>query len=60
MESKVNDYQLRQGNQIYVFSTSIVNNLIRLACKNSYGKNFTRDFSYYEINWFFAFWRQNY
>ena len=50
MESKVNDYQLRQGSQIYVFSTSIVNNLIRLACKNSYGKNFSRDFSYYEIN----------
>ena len=50
MESKVNDYQLRQGNQIYVFSTSIVNNLVRLACKNSYGKNFSRDFSYYEIN----------
>ena len=50
MESKVNDYQLTQGNQVYVFSTSIVKNLIRLACRNSYGKNFSRDFSYYELN----------
>ena len=50
MESQVNDYQLKQGNLLYVFSTSIVNNLIRLSCKNSYGKKYSRDFSLYEIN----------
>ena len=50
MESQVNDYQLRQGNQLFVFSTSIVNNLIRLSCKDSYGKKYSRDFSVYEIN----------
>ena len=50
MESQVNDYQLKQGNQLYVFSTSIVNNLVRLSCKNSYGKKYSRDFSVYEIN----------
>ena len=50
MESQVNYYQLKQGNLLYVFSTSIVNNLIRLSCKNSYGKKFSRDFSLYEIN----------
>ena len=48
MESQVNDYQLKQGNQLYVFSTSIVNNLVRLSCKNSYGKKYSRDFSVYE------------
>ena len=50
MESQVNDYQLRQGNLLYVFSTTIVNNLVRLSCKNSYGKKYSRDFSVYEIN----------
>jgi len=50
MESQVNDYQLKQGNLLYVFSTSIVNNLVRLSCKNSYGKKYSRDFSVYEIN----------
>jgi len=50
MESQVNDYQLKQGNLLYVFSTSIVNNLVRLSCKNSYGKNYSRDFQVYEIN----------
>ena len=50
MESQVNDYQLRQGDLLYFFSTSIVNNLIRLSCKNSYGKKYCRDFSVYEIN----------
>ena len=50
MESKVNDYQLRQGDRIYVFSTSIVENLIRLSCKNHSGKSYSRDFTVYDIN----------
>ena len=50
MESKVNDYQLRQGDRIYVFSTSIVDNLIRLSCKNHSGKSYSRDFTVYDIN----------
>ena len=50
MESKVNDYQLRQGDKVYVFSTSIVENAVRLSCKNASGKIFSRDFSVLDIN----------
>ena len=50
MESKVNDYQLRQGDKLYVFSTSIVENLIRISCKNQNGKNYSRDYTIYDIN----------
>ena len=49
MESKVNDYQLRQGDNLYVFSTTIVENLIRLSCKNQNGKKYSRDFTLYDI-----------
>ena len=49
MESKVNDYQLRQGDKLYVFSTIIVYNLIRLSCKNQEGKKYSRDFTVYDI-----------
>ena len=50
MESKVNDYQLRQGDKLYIFSTCIVENAVRLSCKNHAGKNYSRDFTVYEIN----------
>ena len=50
MESKANEYQLRQGDKIYVFSTGIIENAVRMSCKNSAGKNFTRDFSVFDIN----------
>ena len=46
----MNDYQLRQGDKLYVFSTSIVDNVIRLSCKNQAGKNYSRDFTVYDIN----------
>jgi len=45
-----NEYQLRQGNKVYVFSTSLIKNAIRMSCKNAQGKNFTRDFSVSDIN----------
>ena len=50
MESSINDYQLKQGNMIYVFSTSTVDNLIRLSCKTQTGKKYSRDFTVYELN----------
>ena len=50
MESQTNEYQLRQGDKIYVFSTSIIQNAVRMSCKNAEGKNFTRDFSVLDIN----------
>ena len=50
MESMANEYQLRQGNKVYVFSTSLIKNAIRMSCKNAQGKNFTRDFSVSDIN----------
>ena len=46
----MNDYQLRQGDKLYVFSTSIVDNVIRLSCKNQEGKNYSQDFTVYDIN----------
>ena len=49
MESKTNDYQLKQGNMIYVLSTSIVENAIRLSCKNQAGKKYSRDFTIYDL-----------
>ena len=50
MELQTNEYQLRQGDKIYVFSTSIIQNAVRMSCKNAEGKNFTRDFSVLDIN----------
>ena len=50
MESQTNEYQLRQGDKIYVFSTSIIQNAVRMSCKNAEGKQFTRDFSVLDIN----------
>ena len=49
MESTINDYQLQQGNMIYILNTSIVNNAIRLSCKNQTGKKYSRDFKIYEF-----------
>ena len=49
MESKTNDYQLKQGNMIYILSTSIVDNAIRLSCKNQTGKKYSRDFTIYDL-----------
>ena len=45
MESDINDYQLRQGEKIYVLSSCIVKNAIRLTCKDQKGKQYSRDFS---------------
>ena len=45
MESDYNDYQLRQGEKTYVLSTCIVENAIRLTCKDQKGKQYSRDFS---------------
>jgi hypothetical protein len=45
MESDYNDYQLRQGEKAYVLSTCIVENAIRLTCKDQKGKQYSRDFS---------------
>jgi hypothetical protein len=45
MESKVNEYQLRQGEKAYIFTSSTLENSIRLSCKNASGKVFSRDVS---------------
>ena len=50
MESKSNEYQLRQGDKVYIFSTSLIQNGVRMSCKSEAGKNFSRDFSVFDIN----------
>ena len=49
METKANDYQLRQGNMIYVLSTSLIENGIKLSCKNQLGKKYSKEFTIYEL-----------
>ena len=45
MESNTNDYQLKQGDKEYIFSTTVVGSSIRLSCKNPAGKLYSRDFT---------------
>ena len=45
MESNTNDYQLKQNDKEYLFSTTIVGSSIRLSCKNPAGKLYSQDFS---------------
>ena len=49
MESNINEYQLKQGDNIYIFSTCLVNNTIRLSCDNQKDKKYSRDFSLFEL-----------
>ena len=49
MELNIHDYQLRQGNSIYIFSTCVTENAIRLSCKNPNGKKYSRDFLLYDL-----------
>ena len=44
------DYQLRQGDRVYILSICIVENGVRLSCKNAAGKKFSRDFTVLDIN----------
>ena len=44
------DYQLRQGDKLYIFSICIVENGIRLSCKNTAGKKYSQDFTVLDIN----------
>ena len=41
----MNKYQLRQGEKAYIFTSSTLENSIRLSCKNVSGKVFSRDVS---------------
>ena len=45
MEPNTNDYQLKQGDKEYIFSTTVVGSSIRLSCKNPAGKLYSRDFT---------------
>jgi len=45
MEEHINSYKLEQDNKVYIFSTSIVGNSVRLSCETSDGKKFKRDFT---------------
>ena len=48
MESNISTYKLEQNGKEYIFTTSIVGDLLRLSCKNSSSsksKKFYRDFS---------------
>ena len=49
MESNINDYQLKQGDNIYILSTCIVNNKIRLSCDNQKDKKYSRDFFLFDL-----------
>ena len=42
MASKTNDYQLRQGGKLYIFSTSVNENGIKLSCKNEDEKIYSK------------------
>ena len=46
----MNDYQIRQGNKIYVFRACLVKNAVRLYCKTDAGKEYSRDFTFLDIN----------
>jgi len=45
MESNTNDYQLKQGDKEYIFSTTVAEGSIRLSCKNPAGKLYSHDFT---------------
>ena len=45
MEEHINSYKLEQDNKVFIFSTSIIGNSIRLSCESSDGKKFKRDFT---------------
>jgi len=45
MEEHINSYKLEQDNKVFIFSTSIVGNLVRLSCESSDGKKSKRDFT---------------
>ena len=45
MEEHINSYKLEQDNKVFIFSTSIVGNLVRLSCESSDGKKCKRDFT---------------
>ena len=48
METDINTYRLNQGKKEYIFTTSIIGNKIKLACKNSSNENnikYTREFT---------------
>ena len=49
MESNTNDYQLKQGDKEYIFSTTVAGSSIRLSCKNPAGKLYSRDFTVSEL-----------
>ena len=49
MESNTNDYQLKQNDKEYIFSTTVVGNSIRLSCKNPAGKVYSHDFTVSEL-----------
>ena len=49
MESNTNDYQLKQNDKEYIFSTTVVGNSIRLSCKNPSGKLYSHDYSVSEL-----------
>ena len=50
MESNINDYQIKQGNMTYMLTTSLVENGIRLSCKNQAGNQYSRDFTIYDLS----------
>jgi hypothetical protein len=45
MEEHINSYKLEQDNKVFIFSTSIIGNSVRLSCESSDGKKFKRDFT---------------
>ena len=48
METDINTYRLNQGKKEYIFTTSIIGNKIKMACKNSSNEKniiFTREFT---------------
>ena len=49
MELNIHEYQLRQGNNIYILKICVTENAIRLSCKNLNGKNYSRDFLLYDF-----------
>ena len=49
METNVNEYQLKQGDILYFFTTSLVENKIRFSCKELTGKKNYKDYSISEL-----------
>ena len=49
MESNQNSYRLQQGEIVYILSTSLLGDIIKITCNNKKGQQYTRKFTLDEL-----------